>query len=96
MRCSQYNNDWLSSLTQQEMEGIRWASRWDFILSSVPQSNVQWFSLINSILITVFLSAMVGMILLRSLHRDIARYNQAETSVSTDHVMVINYACTRN
>ena len=64
------------------MENIRWASRWDYILSSVPQSNVQWFSLINSVLITVFLSAMVGMILLRSLHRDIARYNQAETSVS--------------
>lgn len=64
------------------MDSVRWASRWDYILSSVPQSNVQWFSLVNSVLITIFLSAMVGMILMRSLHRDIVRYNQAEITVS--------------
>lgn len=64
------------------MKDIRWASRWDYILSSVPQSNVQWFSLVNSVLITIFLSAMVGMILMRSLHRDIMRYNQADATVS--------------
>lgn len=63
-----------------EMKDVRWASRWDYILSSTTQSNVQWFSLINSVLITIFLSAMVGMILVRSLHRDIMRYNQAESS----------------
>ena len=67
----------------QEMKDIRWASRWDYILSSVPQSNVQWFSLVNSVLITIFLSAMVGMILMRSLHRDIMRYNQADATVSS-------------
>jgi transmembrane 9 superfamily protein 2/4 len=42
---------------------------------------VQWFSLVNSVLITIFLSAMVGMILMRSLHRDIMRYNQSEATV---------------
>ena len=57
---------------------IRWASRWDYILNSSDQSSVQWFSLVNSVLITVFLSAMVGMILVRSLHRDIVRYNKTE------------------
>ncbi|XP_064393741.1 transmembrane 9 superfamily member 2-like [Halichondria panicea] len=66
-----------------EKQNIRWASRWDYILTSASQNNVQWFSLINSVLITLFLSAMVGMILLRSLHRDITRYNKAE---STDDV----------
>ena len=70
-------------LSVQEMKDVRWASRWDYILSSTTQSNVQWFSLINSVLITIFLSAMVGMILVRSLHRDIMRYNQAESSVSS-------------
>ena len=68
-------------LCTQEKNDVRWASRWDYILSSVPQSNVQWFSLINSVLITIFLSAMVGMILLRSLRHDIMRYNQADSSV---------------
>ena len=31
---------------------------------------------------------MVGMVLLRSLHRDIMRYNQAESAVS--HAKIIN------
>ena len=64
-----------------EAEGIKWASRWDYILGSMPQTNVQWFSLINSVLITVFLTALVTIILLRSLHRDIMKYNK-EDSVS--------------
>ncbi len=54
-------------------------------MTSASQNNVQWFSLINSVLITLFLSAMVGMILLRSLHRDITRYNKAESTVSIVH-----------
>jgi transmembrane 9 superfamily protein 2/4 len=62
-----------------EAEGIKWASRWDYILGSMPQTNVQWFSLINSVLITVFLTAMVTMILLRSLHRDIMKYNKEDS-----------------
>lgn len=62
-----------------EAEGIKWASRWDYILGSMPQANVQWFSLINSILITVFLTAMVAMILLRSLHRDLVKYNKEDS-----------------
>ena len=62
-----------------EAEDIKWASRWDYILSSMPQANVQWFSLINSVLITIFLTAMVTMILLRSLHRDLIKYNKEDT-----------------
>lgn len=62
-----------------EAEGIKWASRWDYILGSMPQTNVQWFSLVNSILITVFLTAMVAMILLRSLHRDLVKYNKEDS-----------------
>ena len=66
----------------QELQGVRWASRWDYILNSLPHTNIQWFSLLNSVVITIFLSAMVAMVLLRSLHRDIMRYNQAESAVS--------------
>ena len=63
----------------REAKEIRWASRWDYILGSMPQTNVQWFSLINSILITLFLTAMVTMILLRSLHRDLLKYNKEDS-----------------
>ena len=37
-------------------------------------------SIMNSLIIVLFLSGMIGMILLRTLHRDIARYNQLTDS----------------
>ncbi|VDN01186.1 unnamed protein product [Thelazia callipaeda] len=61
-----------------ETTKVKWSSRWDYILDSVPHSNIQWFSIMNSLVIVLFLSGMVGMILLRTLHRDIARYNQLD------------------
>ena len=39
-------------------------------------------SIMNSLVIVLFLSGMVAMIMLRTLHRDIARYNQMDNSVS--------------
>ncbi|CAM4613889.1 hypothetical protein PO909_006854 [Leuciscus waleckii] len=57
---------------------IKWASRWDYILVSMPHSNIQWFSIMNSLVIVLFLSGMVAMIMLRTLHKDIARYNQMD------------------
>lgn len=55
---------------------VKWSSRWDYILDSVPPTNIQWFSILNSLTIVIFLSGMVAMIILRTLHKDIARYNQ--------------------
>ena len=46
--------------------------------SQVP-AKVHWFSIMNSLLIVLFLTAMIGMILLRNLHRDISRYNRVPT-----------------
>lgn len=55
-----------------------WASRWDIYLSldgQVP-AKVHWFSILNSLLIVIFLTAMIGMILMRNLYSDIRRYNR--------------------
>jgi len=38
-------------------------------------------SILNSVVIVLFLSGMVAMIMLRTLHKDIARYNQMDDSV---------------
>ncbi|XP_016367394.1 transmembrane 9 superfamily member 2-like [Sinocyclocheilus rhinocerous] len=38
-----------------------------------------WFSIMNSLVIVLFLSGMVAMIMLRTLHKDIARYNQMDS-----------------
>ncbi|XP_070538417.1 transmembrane 9 superfamily member 2-like [Ptychodera flava] len=59
---------------------IKWASRWDYILDSMPHTNIQWFSIMNSLVIVLFLSGMVAMIMLRTLHKDIARYNQIDSA----------------
>jgi transmembrane 9 superfamily protein 2/4 len=60
---------------------IHWASRWDIYLSmdnAVPDK-VHWFSIVNSLLIVIFLTGMIGMILVRNVHRDISRYNRVPT-----------------
>ncbi|XP_006745102.1 transmembrane 9 superfamily member 2-like, partial [Leptonychotes weddellii] len=41
---------------------------------------VKWQNIMNSFVIVLFLSGMVAMILLRTLHRDIIRYNQTNFS----------------
>ncbi|KAF9303274.1 hypothetical protein BGZ74_004074 [Mortierella antarctica] len=54
-----------------------WATRWDrYLLGGEPR--IHWFSLVDSIIIVLFLTGMVAMILLRALHKDISRYNQLE------------------
>ncbi|XP_053207116.1 transmembrane 9 superfamily member 2-like [Panonychus citri] len=58
---------------------IKWSSRWDYLLESMPHTNIQWFSILNSLVIVFFLTGMVAMILLRTLHKDIARYNQIDS-----------------
>ncbi|CAL8469256.1 g8797 [Coccomyxa elongata] len=58
---------------------IRWASRWDTYLI-MTDDQIHWFSIINSLMIVLFLSGMVAMIMMRTLHRDISKYNQLETA----------------
>ena len=48
----------------------------------MPHTNIQWFSILNSLVIVVFLSGMMAMIMLRTLHKDIARNNQIDNAVS--------------
>ncbi|KAF8407271.1 hypothetical protein HHK36_006398 [Tetracentron sinense] len=56
---------------------VKWASRWDTYLLVADQ--IHWFSIVNSLMIVLFLSGMVAMIMLRTLYRDISKYNQLET-----------------
>ncbi|TYI22710.1 hypothetical protein ES332_A06G121600v1 [Gossypium tomentosum] len=57
---------------------VKWASRWDsYLLMSDDQ--IHWFSIVNSLMIVLFLTGMVAMIMLRTLYRDISKYNELET-----------------
>lgn len=74
-----FNITYSYTVSFEENNSVKWSSRWDYILDSMPHTNIQWFSILNSLVIVLFLTGMVAMILLRTLHKDIARYNQIET-----------------
>jgi transmembrane 9 superfamily protein 2/4 len=59
-----------------EPSEIKWASRWDLYLL-VTDDQIHWFSIINSLMIVIFLSGMVAMIMMRTLNHDIRTYNEA-------------------
>merc|ERR1719390_162167 len=64
-----YDVDW------REEPHVSWSHRWDVYLKGNPDDKIHWFSITNSTMIVIFLTAMVGMILVRTLNRDIAQYN---------------------
>lgn len=53
---------------------VSWASRWDHYLG-MSDVQIHWFSIINSLVVVFFLSGILAMIMIRTLRRDIARYN---------------------
>ncbi|ONK76558.1 uncharacterized protein A4U43_C03F29520 [Asparagus officinalis] len=61
-----------------EPSDVKWASRWDTYLL-MNDDQIHWFSIINSLMIVLFLSGMVAMIMMRTLYKDIANYNQLDT-----------------
>ena len=60
-----------------------WATRWDTYLH-VFDPRIHWLSLIGSAVFVVFLSLMVGAILMRALKKDIARYNRLDSFILDD------------
>lgn len=59
-----------------EKSDVEWSQRWDvYLIANAPNEKVHWFSITNSIMIVLFLTVMIGMILVRALNKDIAQYN---------------------
>ncbi|KAI9569682.1 hypothetical protein HD554DRAFT_501848 [Boletus coccyginus] len=56
-----------------------WATRWDNYLH-IFDPKIHWFSIVNSIVIVVLLCVMVAIILVRTVSRDISRYNAIDLS----------------
>jgi len=55
---------------------VEWSNRWDMYLkSSTNDNDIHWFSIMNSLMIVLFMTGMIAMIMVRNLYRDIARYN---------------------
>ena len=86
--CPQSNGDAGAPAPQQVVPGARiaytydvfwdtsditWASRWDAYLR-MPGGRVHWFSILNSLMVVVVMSCIVALITLRTIRRDLARY----------------------
>ena len=69
-----YGVEWINSPTS-------WATRWDIYLSMDGETHddIHWLSITNSILVAIFLSALVALILVRTLRKDLMRYNRIPT-----------------
>eukprot|EP00891_Asterochloris_glomerata_P002822 jgi/Astpho2/2822/e_gw1.00050.44.1_t len=52
---------------------INWASRWDAYLK-MPGGRVHWFSILNSLMVVLVMSSIVAMIMMRTIRRDLQRY----------------------
>jgi len=44
---------------------VPWSRRWDIFLTSGGDEDIHWFSIINSVMIVLFLTGMIAMILVR-------------------------------
>ncbi|CAF0915524.1 unnamed protein product [Adineta steineri] len=71
-----YEVEWAPSDT-------RWASRWDTYLA-MTDVQIHWFSLINSVIVVFFLAGILSMIIIKTLRRDIARYNKEDADDSIE------------
>lgn len=65
-----------------EESSVSWASRWDTYLA-MSDAQIHWFSIINSIVVIFFLSGILTMIMVRTLRRDIAKYNADDSFEDT-------------
>jgi len=58
---------------------IEYATRWDaYLKASHEESEIHWRALTDSIAVTVTLALMTGVILVRTVHQDISRYNDLD------------------
>lgn len=88
--CSPVQNDMNGPAPQEVKEGaeivytydvywetseITWASRWDAYLK-MPGGRVHWFSIMNSLMVVIVMSCIVAMIMMRTIRRDLQKYEQ--------------------
>lgn len=65
-------------VTFEESE-LAWATRWDPILDTNAEiQQIQWFSIVNSLMVSFFLAALAATALLSTVKRDFGRYNADE------------------
>jgi transmembrane 9 superfamily protein 2/4 len=67
-----YEVEWVSS-------DLPWADRWDVYLIGSPDDDIHAFAIVNSLMIVLFLTGAIATIMIRTLRKDIAGYNEMQT-----------------
>lgn len=68
-----------------EKSDLAWATRWDPILDANAEiKKIQWFSIVNSLMVSLFLTALVATVMLRTVLRDFGRYNAVDEEEDDD------------
>ena len=66
-----------------EESDVEWASRWDAYLR-MPGGRVHWFSILNSLLVVMVMSVIVAVIFMRTVRRDLQKYEDMLVDSSGD------------
>ena len=67
-----YEVEWIES-------DLPWSDRWDVYLVGAPDDELHYFSIVNSLMIVLFLTGAISTIMIRTLRKDIAVYNEMDT-----------------
>ncbi|CAH2050315.1 unnamed protein product [Thlaspi arvense] len=62
---------------------IKWSLRWDAYLK-MEGAKVHWFSIFNSLMVIAFLAAIILVILMRTIHRDLAHYEELDKEAQAE------------
>lgn len=66
-----YEVEWVAS-------ELPWSDRWDVYLIDTPDDELHYFSIVNSLMIVLFLTGAISTIMIRTLRKDIAVYNEMD------------------
>lgn len=68
-----YDVQWIES------NDLLWADRWDVYLVGAPDDDIHYYSIVNSLMIVLFMTGAIATIMIRTLRKDIAGYNELQT-----------------
>jgi transmembrane 9 superfamily protein 2/4 len=67
-----YDVQWMES-------DLLWSDRWDVYLVGSPDDDIHYYSIVNSLMIVLFMTGAIATIMIRTLRKDIAGYNELQT-----------------